>query len=339
MNLKNPESKNSMTRKRKDKPPRQALPKFFPFSAGIPWTLKRGKYINPYMDSQTWHDVLDGKNIIVTAFGGILESFFSLSVAEGIKSFDPDHELFWLGNQEFHPFVRAQGLCKVSNIDLTQERLQDYPVPVFFDLDNNAYFNVLNNYLIQKAYWGLYPEPVTTPALEQIFSNAMIPWQGYFPQLRQLGSEMYDDLCKQGRIKPKSRIITIVLDDESKSDVLDWSVQNIKEFYQLALTKGFKVVVFTNNVNSFYGTKIIPQVYNLRNILQVLKNSWLVMSNDVEWLLVSMMVSDAKIISKNVDGPFDLFKNSEFIQVQNDIFTDIEWVSPVDAFTICKGIL
>ena len=289
------------------------------------------------MDSETWHSVLDGKNIIITAFGGILESFFSLSIAEGILSFDPEHELFWIGNPEYLPFVHAQGLCKPSYIDLTKEILQDYPVPVFFDLENNAYFNCLNNYLVQKSYWGLYPEPVNTPVLEQIFSNAMIPWEGYVPKIRKPGSELYNDLCIQGRVKEKSRIITIILNDEDQ-DLLEWSTQNIKEFYQLALTKGFKVIVFTKNVNAFYGTKIIPQDYNIRDILQILSRSWVVMSSSVSWLLISLMVSDAKIISKHIDGPFDLFKNSEVIKVQNDIFTDTDWVSPVQAFTICKGL-
>src|SRR5512138_812183 len=89
-------------------------PKYFPFSAGIPWKVERGKYIIPEIDSVTWHKVIGDRDIVITAFGGIFESFFSLSVAEAINAFDSSHKLYWLGNPSYEFFVRAQGLCKIS---------------------------------------------------------------------------------------------------------------------------------------------------------------------------------------------------------------------------------
>ena len=313
-------------------------PQFFPFSAGIPWKVERGKYIVPEIDSETWHKVLDGRDIVITAFGGLFESFFSLAAAEALVSFDPGHKLFWLGKPEYSFLVHAQKICKFCDINLTPDRLKSYPTPIFFDQEDNAYFNLLNNYLIRTSYWGKYPESVTDPAMQQIFRNVMVSWRGYLPQLRDLGTDFYDELCRTGQLSERSRIVLIVLNN-AQDDTLQWNLQGIKEFSQLATHRGLKVVVFTHNTRVFYGTKILALEYDIRKILQVLKQSWVVMSTDINWLLVALMASEAKVITKYIEGPFDLFKNAEFLGVYNDIFTDRHWVSPVDAFTICEGLL
>lgn len=313
-------------------------PKFFPFSAGIPWKTDRGKYIIPEIDSETWNQVLDGKNIIITVFGGLFESFFSLSAAEALVSFGFSHKLFWLGNKEFLPLVRAQNLCKPSFVEITTKILKDYPTPIFFDKDNNAYFNLLNNYIIRTSYWGKYPEPVESPVMEQIFRNVMVPWKDNIPKLRNLGTEFYDELCNIGRINNRSKIILIVL-DKTKEDLLGWNLHNIKEFAQLVTNKGLKVVVFAHDIYRFYGSKILVYEYNLRHIFQVLNSSWLLLSNDINWLLVGLMQSNTHIISRYMEGPFDLIKNAEVINATNDIFISMDKVSPIDAFTIIEGLL
>lgn len=97
-------------------------PKFFPFSAGIPWKVERGKYIVPEIDSETWHKVLDSRDITIVAFGGLFESFFSLVAAEALVSFDSGHRIYWLGNQEYNIFARSQNLCKQGIIETWQPR-------------------------------------------------------------------------------------------------------------------------------------------------------------------------------------------------------------------------
>ena len=312
--------------------------KFFPFSAGIPWKVERGKYIVPKIDAETWHKALDGKDLVITVFGGLFESFFSLSVAEALISFDSGHKLSWLGNEEYLSLVRMQGACVFCDINLTPEKLKSYPTPIFFDQENNAYFNVLNNYLTRTAYWGKHSEPVNDSAADQIFRNVMIPWQDSLPKLRNLGTEFYDELCQTAQLNARSKIVLIIL-NPSEEDVLQWNLQNLKEFAQLVSHKGMRVIVFTHDVGKFYGTRILAHEYNMRKILQVMKTSWMVMSSDIQWLLIALMISEARVIARHIDGPFDLFKNAETLRVQNDIFTDRDWVSPIDAFTICEGLM
>lgn len=313
-------------------------PKYFPFSSGIPWKIDHGKYVIPEISYETWHRVLDGKDIIITAFGGLIESFFSLSVAESIVTFDPKHNMYWLGYSKYDVFARMQGLVKPSLITFPPETLKEYPVPLFFDADNNAYFNVLNNYLVRTSYWGQYPELRTAPILKQISENSMIPWNMNIPQMRHLGTEFYDELCTVGRLRNRSKVILIIL-DTTDSDVLGWNTHNIREFSQLIASKGFKVIVFCQNTIAFQGSKILAFEYDIRKILQMINVSWMVLSNSIQWLLISMILSDVKIVSRQVDGPFDLFENADFIGAQNDIFTDRKFFSPVDVFTICEGLI
>jgi hypothetical protein len=313
-------------------------PKFFPFSPGIPWGVDRGKYILPEIDFETWHKSLDGRDITITAFGGLFESFFSLCAAEAIVSFDSSHKLYWLGNNKYSFFSKAQGLCKSSLINITPDTLKNYPVPLFFDCTGNAYFNILYNYKKRISWWGKYPELINFPVAEQIAKNIMIPWRNYIPKLRNLGNDFFDDLYSTGKIRLKSKVVTIILNGANNSS-LNWSVANIKEFAQLASHKGLKVILFTtNSTNVFHGTNILANEYNIRNILQTINKSWVVLSNDVDWLLISLMMSDAKIISRHTYNQYDLFKNAEFMGVDNDIFTNVT-LSPIDVFSICKGLL
>ena len=310
--------------------------KFFPFSPGIPWKIDRGKYIIPEIDFEIWHRVLDGRKIIITVFGGLIESFFSLCAAEAITSFESSNQIFWLGNPDYSFFVQAQGLCKSSLINLSSEILKKYPVPLFLDNKGNAYLNILNNYMFRTSYWGKYLEEVRFPIFEQMARNIMIPWRDYVPKLRNIGSDFLDELYRLGRIRLNSKIITIILND-TKDDLLLWSLQNIKEFSQLASHKGWKVIVFTKKISLFYGSNILVFEYNYKNILQILNKSWLVLSNDIHWLLIALIVSDANIISRPLNDQYSLFKNAEFLGVNNDIFTDRN-LYPIDVFRICEGL-
>ena len=50
--------------------------KYFPFAPGIPWQVKNGRYIRPEVSGAVLRSVLKDKDIVVSAFGGLLESFF-----------------------------------------------------------------------------------------------------------------------------------------------------------------------------------------------------------------------------------------------------------------------
>ena len=69
--------------------------KYFPFSSGIPWQIKNGRYVQPEVSAAILQSKLRDKDIVVAAFGGLLESFYSLSILEAINYMMPGHSLFW----------------------------------------------------------------------------------------------------------------------------------------------------------------------------------------------------------------------------------------------------
>jgi len=318
--------------------------KFFPFSPGIPWKIERGKYILPQISSNIWNQVLVDKNIVITVpFGGLLESFFSLSVAEALNFFDgKNHKVFWLGPSQYSIFPRLQNLSTICYKNITKEILEKYPAPIFFDQQNNVYINILHNYLTRYSYWGLYPEPVDTPILFQIFKNMCIPFdKKYIPHLRKMhGISFADKLYETNKLRPRNKFVLIILDENSTENTLNWSVRNIKEFNQLATTKRLKTVVFTKNINKFYGSNILCFEYNIKNILDLISKSWMILSNKIDWTFIGMVLSgETHLVARETKGPYDLFSNAELISAENSIFTDRNPLSPIDVFSICEGLL
>jgi hypothetical protein len=312
--------------------------KFFPFSGGIRWEIAHGKYIHPQIDLDTWNRALEDKDIIVVAFGGLLETLFSLTFVEALKILRPNQNLYWLGSEKYSNLHFMNGGSKNCNINLTPKILKNYPTPIFFDADNRVYFNVLNNFLLKKSYWNRYPLNRTETVFEQIFSNLSVPWsKSYLPKLRNIGTDFIDGLIKANRINSKSKIITIILENTDK-DILKWGTQQIKEFVQIASSRGFKVVVFSHDISRFYGSKILVFEYDVRKILQTIKTTKLLLSNNINWLLSSLLISETAIVCKNESGPYDIFKNAEYIEVENDIFSYQESVSTLDVLAFAEGI-
>src|SRR5690606_22885327 len=160
--------------------------KFFPFSPGIPWTIKNRKYIVPEIDGNTWNRVLKDKTFIITCYGGLLESFFSLAYCEAIAKIEPYRKITWMGTTDFEYFVNAQGIASINSFDLGANIVDKYPAPIFMDKQNNAYFNVLNNYLETKSYRSKWPYYNKDICLKQLYKNCMLEWNCNIPKLRNI---------------------------------------------------------------------------------------------------------------------------------------------------------
>lgn len=311
--------------------------KRFPFSPGIKWDLEIGRYIVPKIDYNTWDRFVGEKDIIVTAFGTFIESLFSLCVLEAINS-QMKNKLFWIGDSKYENLHYLNGISSICNISLTKKDLENYPVPLFCDAKSNVYFNVLNDVPVKKSFWGIWPKERTEPIFQQIFTNSMLQWDSsYLPKMRRVGTDFFDNLVKQNKITNKSKIITIILEN-ADVDILDWKIQQVKEFIQIISNRGYKVILFSRNLNSYYGTRAILSELDYRKAFQVIKRSFFVLSNDIQWLLAVLLLSSAAIVGKNTVGSVDLFKNAEYIGAENDIFSFNDNISTLDMLRIIEGI-
>lgn len=324
--------------------------KFFPFAAGIPWSIELGKYIIPSVDLEIWNNSILNKDgdFYIVSFGGMIESFFSLSIAEAIKSIKSNVNIKWIGNNKYIDFLDMQKLCKIGDVAINKTHLKQYPTPIFFDKNDNVYFNILNNYLTKYSYWGLQPKEVKEPIFKQIAKNITIPWNDYYPRIRKVNCDFLNNFVKTKNIKPKTKIITIVLNDNVKDNVLNWNLHNIKEFVQIFYLKGYKVVIFADNIYKYHGMNCsVFEMSNLWNVVQMIQRSFAVLSNNIDWLLISLLVGDSALFSNMPkDERYDLFANSEFLIGENsnnynvnDIFINNEGgFLPIDVFNIIEEI-
>lgn len=318
--------------------------KLFPFSPGIPWTIKNNKYIIPQIDAKIWNRVLQDKDFIVTCYGGFLESFFSLSYFEAFAKMEPYREVYWMGDPDLEGLVSMQGIAGLGGFDLGSEVVDKYPVPIFMDKDNSAYFNVLNNYLITKSYKpSKYSLINKEPVLKQIYQNCMIEYDNFVPKMRTGYSLSYKAWLANNGLHENSKFI-VVFPETWKSmheeNCLGWNDRQIREFSQMVKQLNISVISCEKpRVDAFYHAgHIIRAPLDLDIMIGLMTDAFGVLSADIDFLIVSMMLSQTSfIMSRPLHEIYDLYDNADFIGSENVIFTDTE-LSPRDVFQYLDGV-
>lgn len=317
--------------------------KLFPFSPGIPWTVKNNKYILPSVDAKIWQRALGGKDFVISCYGGFLESFFSLSYCEAIAATDPFREIMWMGNPTFEPLVSMQGIAKVAPFDLGVDVLEKYPVPIFMDAENHAYFNVMNNYIKTKSFKSSDFIVNNKSCLEQVYQNCPITWDTYIPQIRSEERVKYKLWKKDNKFYDNSKYIIIFpksWQSMHEEDCLGWNDRQVKEFASMVRHKGISVVACGFANRDYYDSSgVISAPLDIEIMMGLIQNSWGVLSSDVDNLLVTMAVSNSSIImSRETSEIFELYGAAEFLNAQNVIFTDREML-PRDVYQFLEGII
>lgn len=312
--------------------------KYFPFSPGIPWKIRCGKYIVPELSASLWNNIYKEKNITVAAFGGLMESFFSLSILEVINQILPGSKLFWSGNKSFSNLVQLQGLA-TQDTQLSQNILNQYPVPLFLDNNKNIYFNCLNNYLQVKTYYGTKGYYDNRSAPRQIFENGMVPWQKEFiPKFRKLSiSNDLNTWLKTNKIHPNQPYVIIIPDNTGLSQhsisALNWNVSQVKAFGAMLAYKGIIPIIFTALPHKYYdpALKVLP--IKLDFLLALLPKAKAVLSKNIDFLFIATALSPAKIFCNPTKGAFDLTKYHKFLRENKLIYISKE-IPPADVFSL-----
>jgi len=315
--------------------------KFFPFSPGIPWTIKNNKYIIPEIDARVWERTVQDRDFIIACYGGLLESFFSLSYCEALTRNNPYKEIRWMGDPYFEYLPSIQGIAKTNAFDLGSDVVDKYPAPIFMDRNNNAYFNVLNNYLETKSY---KPGPSVINddiCLKQLYQNCMIPWDGDVPKIRKESKGKYEEWKKRNSFYDNSKYI-VLFSEPWKSmhdvDCLGWDDRQVRELAEMVRHLGISIVSCSHKrIDPFYSAgQVIRAPLDIDIIVNLILNSFGVLSRDIDPLIVSMMLSDSTIImSRDIGGVYDLYGNADFIQAQNMIFTEKN-LSPIDVYSFLE---
>jgi len=317
---------------------------FFPFSPGIPWQIKSGKYIIPELPVSCFSDILQKRDAVVSGFGGLAESFYSLSILETINREMPGVKLFWCGDEKYHHLIEINGLARPFN-QISQSDLDRFPVPIFFDKNNRAYFNYLNNYLEIKPYDLKAGYQDRRPIIKQIVEKSTLKWdKRNFPQLRHLKRPPgLDHYLKMYRIHVNGPFILLFPDGDIYShhdiDCLKWDIHKVRAVAAILQQSNIPLVLLTNDVNryAYSQAKVLP--LKLEFAIYLMTKAKAILSKNIDFLLMAGGISDAQLISVEYKRRYSLSENMRFIDRTNDIYLKEE-LRPIEVCNfITKGEL
>lgn len=296
---------------------------FHPFSVGIPWVYK-GSVIQPKIKDHIWDSVvLSKKDFITVSFGGLLESLLSLVCIESLSRNIKNHKLFWLGHEKYNYLIEQQKIAEISQIALKPNILTQYPSPLFFDADDNVYFNLLNNYRKLKKHTN------DRPVFKQVIDNSFFSY-----------SEIN---LRKSNIKEKRRQILIIPEDNNFSvhkdeRCLKWSAQNVRELAAMLYGKNYEIIVATQNPHLFQTSRIKTINATLEDIIPIVKSCSMILSYEIDWLFSALLLNrKVSIVGlKPKSSCFDFFKNADFINSKNKLYINDGAIYPIDVFQICE---
>ena len=313
------------------------MPQYFAFSPGIPWKLNNLKQIVPKMNGALWEQCTEGKQRVVLANGGLIETFFSTSLIEALARLDPTRPVFWAGNPIFKDVIQMNGMAKV--IDAPLDLRDKYPIPLFFDKENFAYFNCMNNYLIKRSVFPgmIDPEKHRELIFKQMFNNLMIKWKPeYLPKLNIIDNSAFEEWCKKVGLFAGQKFILIIPEKNPgwsmhKRDMLYWKPQRVREF--VAIMQKFKIpiVICTNNDAQYINTKAIRAPFNLKILIPLVKHCSTILSSDVDFLFLALRISKANIFSVKTGMGLNLYRHAELFGSEN-VINVIKGLSPTDVY-------
>lgn len=317
--------------------------RYFPFAPGIPWKM-RGSYIWPELDKEIWDQVLKDKKFVIVANGGLFESFFSLSLLEALNATDPTRQLYWTGSSKYSSLAYMNGLSKPSPIEVDASLAKRYPAPIFLDKYDLAYFNCLNNYIKMRPYTQRGYKANMRPVTKQIFENSLLDWDfKYIPQLRKLLiSNELEEWRKRSRFydnKPFVLIFPDATDFTIHSDkCLNWGPTEVKAFSSMLHQAGYSLVVCTDNPRAYYDSFSFYIPLKLDFILFLLSKARAILSKDIDFLLMGLLLSSGKVIANpSRKRCFRFDKNRNFLRATNETITK-KTLTPLMAYNYCLGL-
>lgn len=314
--------------------------KFFPFSPGIPWKLKNGKYVQPEVPSNHLSNLIDGKSLVVLNFGGPVETLFSLFFIETLKTLKPSQNIHWVGNKKFSSLVKAQDLGYYSEI-VDESVLKRFTTPVFFDKEGRAYFNSLYNYLKVYSYYLDYGYDNHKSGSGQILNNlcyASAFWEK--PKIRNI--EVSDDLrfhLNSAKIDLSLPFVLIMPDETGDSlhqnTCLNWSARDINSLAAMLHSQQIQTVVLTPKVGKYFGgqAKCVP--YNFDFALTFLSKASAVLSKGLDFLYIARVLFANTSFSLPISGPWSWKKNQRVAREENVIYVEKD-LSPHFVFDCIK---
>lgn len=314
---------------------------YFPFLPGVPLHVS-GNIIKRELDSNSWNKLLTERNPIITCFGGLFESYLSLSFAEALNRFYPSKQLYLNIDQKFNKLIELNNIAKPTQL-ISKDLIKKYPFPLFFNDGYETFFNYSYNYLYsidlaQKSK----PHRNYAPIAKQLFRNSFLPWDiNFIPKLRKLQEPLEFTTWKNSkRFNIDKRYILIFPDKTDLSihsfSELNWSVAQVKSFVSMCAGSGINSVIITKNTGRYTGINSLVIPPNIEQILYLIEKCSYILSEEIDFLLLSMLLSkNSTIIGRFHKNSYSLKSNQKFFQTDKKI-VEMKVLQPIEVYKAIK---
>jgi hypothetical protein len=315
--------------------------RIFPYCPGIIWKL-RSNLIIPKLDINNWKRAIDDREIVIVNFGGLFETYFSLSYFEALNKLHPQKDITFNGQEQFSQLININGLGNCNSL-INKEQAIKYPIPIFLDKSNHTYFNCLNNYLYIKNSNGKNEFKRRSALSKQLFENSCLDWNiNYTPQLRNLKLSNVFKEFKQFKKFDIDRPYVLIFPDNNSGfsmhsiSMLGWTVAQVKSFVSMTSSKGIQTVIITKHIGRYTGINSLVLAPKLDNILSLIEKSSVILSDEVDFLLIGLLLSkNGKIIARDVNKEFSIKKNQKYLGTNNKLYLAKE-LEPIKVFKEIK---
>lgn len=313
---------------------------FYPFSKSIPWKITENETINQHLSEKVCELLFDkykrkvrrGKarkhsvfkvNIVLPGFLPeclIGYYYYGILKSRGIEIFTWLMPEWYKGALEFmglpaheDPFSFLDYFTDDRNIFEGFDRIyvleREYCSPIFFDIQDNIYFNALYNYKEFKHYGGLFTTGKNENSFwKNILKNCCFTYKLDKPELNLDKIKKTNDelLLKLGSNNQKYVILDLanIQHQYHNVEIIDnykFTAKQIEEFSYILLKKGIQLFVSTDKEvgDTLYGSniKIIPKwwEFNSYELCCFLYNALGIVSADPNWYLSAAILGTANI--------------------------------------------
>lgn len=315
--------------------------RIFQYCPGVVWKL-RNNLIIPKLDSNNWKRVIDDREVVIVNFGGLFESYLSLSYFEALNKLHPQKDVIFNGQEQFLQLISINGLGYCDNL-ITKDIAIKYPIPIFLDKSNHTYFNCLNNYLYICNVDGKNKFKRRTSLSKQLLSNLCLDWNiNYTPQLRNLKLPSVFNEFKQFKKFDIDKPFVLIFPDSNSGfsmhsiSMLGWTVAQVKSFVSMTGSKGIQTVIITKHIGRYTGINSLVLAPKLDNILSLIEKSSVILSDEIDFLLIGLLLSkNGKIIARDVNKEFSIKKNQKHLETDKKLYLAKE-LEPIKVFKEIK---
>jgi hypothetical protein len=313
--------------------------KYFPFSAGIQWELDKKKYVIPTLPSSSFYTSIENKKqIIMAGFGGLIETYYSLSILETFNYYSLGLEISWHGNKIYSNLINYNGIGKVIESRVDQKTLDKFPTPIFFDRLNRTYFNYLNNYRIVKSWKDNHSYHDKRPIAQQISEKSTVDWfPRFFPQIRNFEptEEIKRDIL-QSKFNVNIPFVLILPDKTNLShhsiSCFNWNIQQIRAFTPMLNSVGIKILILTPFPHKYNYSNCTVFKFTLEHFLYFSKYAKLLLSKDIDYLLMFK----SKILGPKINDEFSIVNNANFLDKSDLVTIYKDDLEPLTVFNMVK---